>query len=61
MLCAASVRAELTAHVIDPYGLSSWVQLVRHSPHFAAHAFRAVTYVASAHAPLDVSRPLRPE
>ncbi|KAJ7815061.1 hypothetical protein B0H14DRAFT_3878503 [Mycena olivaceomarginata] len=47
MLCAAGVCAELTARVIDPYGLSSWVQLVCHSPHFAAHAFRAVAYVAS--------------
>jgi hypothetical protein len=61
MLCAVGVRAELTACIIDPSGLSFWVQLVRHSPPFAAHAFRAVAYVVSAHAPLDVSRPPRPE
>jgi hypothetical protein len=53
MLCTAGVCAELTARVIDPSGLSFWVQLVRHSLPFAAHAFWAVAYVASAHAPLE--------
>ncbi|KAJ7350509.1 hypothetical protein DFH08DRAFT_958178 [Mycena albidolilacea] len=42
MLCAAGVRAELTARVIDPYGLSSWSPMWQaHMRHWTSRVHRA--------------------
>ncbi|KAJ7824001.1 hypothetical protein B0H14DRAFT_3469750 [Mycena olivaceomarginata] len=63
MLCAGSVCAELTTHVIITHTGSRrpGCSLSAIARTFAAHAFWAVAYVASARVPLDVLRPLRLE